>query len=592
MIDSLELFNFRCFEHHEVPFRPVTIMVGKNNAGKSTIIDALRLVAHATKRYQTTNFSDVPKWLDIPKRNHGIRPSMRGMEINLNTVFHRYGNPPATVKARFNTGQSVNVYIGPDSEVFAVVLDVKGQPIVSKSQARDFLLPPVEILPQVGPLQREERVLDPDYVRRAMSSDLAPLHFRNELNLFPEARQAFSELAAATWHGFHVNELRTETLDSETFLSLFVRDGGFVAEVAWMGHGLQMWLQAMWFLARTSEDAVVILDEPDVYMHADLQRRLVRLIRPRFRQSIIATHSIEIMAEVEPEQILVVDRRRVTSRFAASLPAVQNVIERFGSIHNIQLTRLWSAKKCLLVEGKDLDLLIRFQRTLFPLSEEPFDTIPHMSIGGWGGWNYAIGSSMLLKNSGGQTISVYCIFDSDYHTEQDISGRKSLALKREVRFQIWRRKEIENFLLNPEVLHRIIAFEISSGKPAPKVETVVAALDVAAQELRDQCTDAISEELWKSKAADGPAKANKMARTIVADSWKTLEQRLSIVSGKAVLSKIFEWSQKSFGVSLSAVKIATLMQPSEIPEEMTMVIKGIEHNTPFMKSLSSTFLAS
>ncbi len=47
----------------------------------------------------------------------------------------------------------------------------------------------------------------------------------------------------------------------------------------------------MWFVARTRGYATVILDEPDVYMHADLQRKLIRLLRNRYPQIVIAaTH--------------------------------------------------------------------------------------------------------------------------------------------------------------------------------------------------------------------------------------------------------------------------------------------------------------
>lgn len=74
----------------------------------------------------------------------------------------------------------------------------------------------------------------------------------------------------------------------EDDLLLLVCDGEFAAEAAWMGHGLQMWLQTMWFLRRTSSQDIVVLDEPDVYMHPDLQRRLLRLLRGRYAQSVIA----------------------------------------------------------------------------------------------------------------------------------------------------------------------------------------------------------------------------------------------------------------------------------------------------------------
>jgi hypothetical protein len=128
---------------------------------------------------------------------------------------------------------------------------------------------------------------------------------------------------------------------------------------------------------------------------------------------VIATHSIEMMAEAKPDGILVVDRKRGVSRFTSDLPSVQRLIEHVGSVHYIQLVKLWSARKCLFVEGKDIRLLSIVHRILFP-SSDPLESLPHLPLGGWGGWSYALGSSMLLKNSGGETIAVYCILDSDY----------------------------------------------------------------------------------------------------------------------------------------------------------------------------------
>ena len=114
----------------------------------------------------------------------------------------------------------------------------------------------------------------------------------------------FKALAEETWHGLSIETITEAVTKEGTLLSLPVRDGDFVAEVGWMGHGLQMWLQTIWFLARTSTDSTVVLDEPDVYMHPDLQRKLFRLTRGRFRQCIVATHSVEIMAEADPGNIL------------------------------------------------------------------------------------------------------------------------------------------------------------------------------------------------------------------------------------------------------------------------------------------------
>jgi AAA15 family ATPase/GTPase len=45
MLRTLRLRNYRCFRDHTVTFQPSTVVVGKNNAGKSTIVEALHLIA-------------------------------------------------------------------------------------------------------------------------------------------------------------------------------------------------------------------------------------------------------------------------------------------------------------------------------------------------------------------------------------------------------------------------------------------------------------------------------------------------------------------------------------------------------------------
>ena len=103
------------------------------------------------------------------------------------------------------------------------------------------------------------------------------------------------------------------------------------------------------------------------------------------------------MAEVNPAEILVVDKDKREATFAADLPEVQQIIGQIGGVHNIQLARMVSSRRCIFVEGDDIDILKRFQNTLFPGSELPIDVIPHLSIGGWGGWDYVIGSSMWVE---------------------------------------------------------------------------------------------------------------------------------------------------------------------------------------------------
>jgi AAA15 family ATPase/GTPase len=97
MIKELRLENFRGFEDHRIPFNPRTsIVVGKNNAGKSTIVEALRLISLITNRYQRLEFCTVPSWLDRPRREKGVTPSLKNVDLNLENAFHLYNDPPSS----------------------------------------------------------------------------------------------------------------------------------------------------------------------------------------------------------------------------------------------------------------------------------------------------------------------------------------------------------------------------------------------------------------------------------------------------------------------------------------------------------------
>lgn len=590
LLTTLQLQNFKCFGDHIIPLRPVTIIVGRNNAGKSTIIEALRLISIAVGHYKSINYSDAPAWLDDIPTYRGISPSLKGMEFNFDeSVFHRYGDPPSTIIATFETKETIKIHIGPDSKIHAEIINSKGMPIQSKGQANLLNLPTVSILPQIAPLARKEIVLTEEYIRKAMSSYLAPLHFRNHLNLWYGSFKEFKEISESTWSGLRIRSLESRNKMPGSELSLLVQDHDFVAEVGWMGHGLQMWLQTMWFLTRSKNHDTVILDEPDVYMHADLQRKLIRFMQGRHQQIIIATHSIEIMAEVEPDQVLVVDRKKKQSTFTTSLPAVQRVIDHIGGIHNIQLARLWSSRRFLLVEGKDIKILKHFQNTLFRESEESFDAIPNMPIGGWGGWNYAVGSSLFLKNAGGENIITYCILDSDYHTEEEINERINEAKNRGVQLHIWVRKEIENYLLVPTAIHRVILSGIKENIKPPTISEITIKIGNIVNSLKDETFDAIATELLAKNRAGGASAANKAAREQIKKAWKTQEGKLSIVSGKKVLSILFKWSQEKFNVSLNKDRIAKVLRPDEITPEIVTIVESIEKTQNFNGGLRNTF---
>src|SRR5689334_6580510 len=102
MLVKLTIQNYRCYDKHEIDFRKLSIIVGKNNADKSTLIEALRLVSLALSRFRYIVYHRVPKWLELPARVRGINPSLKSFGFSVENLFHNYGDPPCEITAEFS----------------------------------------------------------------------------------------------------------------------------------------------------------------------------------------------------------------------------------------------------------------------------------------------------------------------------------------------------------------------------------------------------------------------------------------------------------------------------------------------------------
>lgn len=582
MLNRLELKGYRGFEDHSLELRPLTIVVGHNNAGKSTIVEALRILSIVTARIGGLNFRQPPPWTGLRRADRGVSPSLAGLGLQFDTVSHRYSDAPAQAIATFITGESIHLLVSSEGESFAVLRDAIRRVITTKSRAQKGGFPLMHVLPQIQPLESNETILgDEQYIRRNLSSPLASRHFRNQLRMLNASYLRFRQLAQDTWPGIQVLQLQGSRGYPGDDLQLLVRDRDFEAEIGLMGHGLQMWLQTVWFLSRVPAGATVVLDEPDVYMHPDLQRRVLRLVRDMFPQVIIATHSVEIIADVDPSEILVVDRGQPRSRFADTLPAVQRLIDRIGGVHNVHLARLWSARRLILVEGDDLAFLKTLHDKLHPHATVALDDIPNSSIGGWSGWPYAVGQGMLARNALGQTVRVYCVLDSDYNTVDDIRQRMEEARERQVELHVWCRKEIENYFLLPTVIARVVTARRSDLDVDDVQLAIEAKFDEIVRSLRDVVFDGYAERFRAANPRGGAAQANQRAREQLAGVFDNPERALERVSGKEVITQLSTWLHAEYGRGIALRDILREIRPDEVNQEVREVIAAIDAGDRF-----------
>ncbi len=574
MINKLIIKNFRCFRKTTIQFNDTSILVGSNNAGKSTVIEALKIIATVVKRYKNLTFHKAPDWV-IGETDNGVSPSLDNQNISDKGIFNYYDSAPAVIDAFFSNGGEIRAYVGEGLSVFALIF-VDGSPVRNAKEVKQINLPSVEVLPQISALLEKERKIDKKTVNQNIGTRLTSRNFRNQLYYYKDTFPLFKTLVESSWEGLQVNPVEINEIDQDQLISFFVRDNDFEAEIGWMGHGLQMWVQCMWFISRCSKDAIVILDEPDVYMHADLQRRLIRLITPLFSQLIIATHSIEIMEEVLPESIIPIDHKKSTIRSVGNYDILQKIVDEMGSIFNLDLARLFVSRRFIVCEGPKMDrkILAQFQRIMYPNSLTPITTFPYAFVEGWGGWQKAVALASLFNINKFHVIC-YCLFDSDYHTENQIRERKQEATNHRINLHIWERKEIENYVLNPDAIFRFINANKKKGKITKEI--LQNKIDQLVNESKEDIQDQIATGIQNEDKSIELSTARKQASVRLKSKW---DEPLNVVPGKDFLKKLSSWAVKEFGVRFQALNIIPYFKPEEIPEEMKIVITAIINGSP------------
>ena len=110
MIKKMLIENYRCYKKTQIDFRNLSILVGKNNAGKSTLIEALRIIAVVTNRFKNLQYKIAPEWVhDKQEQLYGVSPSIENLDISTQNIFHMYGSSPAILDVNFNNNTRIKV---------------------------------------------------------------------------------------------------------------------------------------------------------------------------------------------------------------------------------------------------------------------------------------------------------------------------------------------------------------------------------------------------------------------------------------------------------------------------------------------------
>lgn len=575
MLKQLRLVNFRTFKDFTVSFGDGAYLVGPNNAGKSTILTALRtadvLLRHAHRR--KPDLSETDQDVNVPAYPVSLRefPALR------DSLRHEFGSAESRLELQWKDGaRLVAVWPAEDTDderdAFFYLNASGGFPVRSPAQAK-AAFPPLGIVPILSPTEHSEKLLADDYVRQSVSTRLSSRHFRNQLRLMQDSGELQDFL---DWSRPWLGELTFDSLgrhlgdDGMVVEAFFFEIGSRVPkEVVWAGDGIQVWLQLLYHVHRVREHATIILDEPEVYLHPDLQRRLVHLLEHTGRQVVVATHSAEMVAESDGRLTTLVDRSRKRASRTRSDADYEMLSSTLGTAFNLRLAKALRSRVAVFVEGQDMVILRKFAKTLGLTSVESETGLTIIPLNGYSNWGQVGPFKWLCDELLPDALDTFVVLDRDYRSD----GVRTLVMKefsdKGIHGHVWQRKELESYLLNPQVLARL------SGALEDQINSWLAEITSSMEsEVFGRLLDErFKEDVTGSKHAVSVTTSFKPEFDAL---WSVPSYRLEICPPKQIISRLNSKLQDGGFTAVSLAGLARSHRRSEIPQEVVDLLSTID----------------
>ena len=326
--------------------------------------------------------------------------------------------------------------------------------------------------------------------------------------------------------------------------------------------------------------SLFLIDEPDIYLHADLQRQLLGLLRNLGPDILLATHSTEIITEAEPDDIILINKRRSSARRIKHPSELMEVFALLGSNLNPILTQLAKTKRVLFVEGKDFQVLGRFATKLGHIAVGARSDFAVVPVDGFNPDRIRSLKHGMETTLGGK-IKAAAILDRDFRSDKERASIESSCRIFCDMARVLDRKEIENYLLIPAAIDRAAAVRVAdrsrrTGRQMayePQSEEI---LTTFAEDKRNYVVAQTLANHRRFERIESPG----TDETVVSEAalagfemnWQTLSGRLCLIPGKDALSAVNQKLQQLYAVSVTPTGIIDSINRDEIPQDLRSLI--------------------
>lgn len=570
MIQRVSLHNFKAFERFTLDLRGDAYLAGPNNAGKSTLIAAMRLAAEMLRIAMRRNPADT--FNDQRQQVLGyFLPNQSALDEAI--VRHEFRSVETRLTVSFRGGGTAVAVWPLGSEAFFFLQHGRAS-VNNVRQARDAF-PDIGLVPVLSPVEDQEELLTTKYVRENLDGRLASRHFRNQLLLLGEQADenedinAFLAFATPWLPEIKIRGLGRHQGDRNAILDLYYVEPPrrTEKEIVWAGDGIQIWLQLLLHVFRLREREVVVLDEPDVFLHPDLQRRLVRLLDSLDAQTITATHSSEVLVEAPPETVVWIDKARRRSVAGPTPSALTGLSEAMGSGFSIRLARALRAKCALFVEGDDVKILRHLAATTGATRVATETAVVVIPLKGFENWEHVEPFSWLTEALLEDAVRVFVLLDRDYRADPQCRAIQQKLHAAKVKCHVWKRKELESYLLEADPISRLSHAD---------VEFVEEALAAAAEEHEDHVFSQIMVQSLRRFPRDHQAQAAREARQLFDALWGDRAGRKWVAPPSKVIHGLNRRLSDAGYQNVSFISMARSIRATEISPEVANFLDRVE----------------
>ena len=593
MLTKLTIKNFKRFRDETVVnFEPITVLLGGNNSGKSTVLQALSIFQYCmevTRKRKNGGFTLDTK--TIGPEEFGALPVAEPTDLWPDSK-------PAgaiNIEAKFSNDATISFEITMSFNRFSITPALHGEAgkLIETTKVRYVPI-------HSGLALREGFLLAPERAERLRELQHGSV-IRNLLwDLKEHNKERWKKLKEILERLYPTATLDV-TFDSQVdrFISSEYQDNvlGRGLDVVVSGTGFQQVLQI--FTGVLSQGStIVLMDEPDAHLHARLQVEMMRifadLVEGEGLQFVLASHSPHLISAAPPGSLrAMIDGK---AHPFATEPEQMDLLDTLGAFDRMEIVPLLRTKSVVFVENRDdRNYLELFARKLW--GEAKMRKI-------WDGLSFLytyqepvsadvkrlarqvkdlLNAPGLSQLHGGRQARFLVIGDRDYRSASGVKkAKKELGMKAkgegfklDLRCSIWSRNEIENYLLDANALEKAA---LKQSKEASQAAAIKIAVQEAMRKSLAAQRSEVQQRIAHKLQQDDPdcrndyLKATTRSEEILNAEWA---DGMALCDAKKLLSQIrAELQSRKLKTALSEADIVAAMD--DVPDDVVTVLKAIK----------------